>query len=88
MIIELIFIWFFTGILYGIMDAWNKKVAFFVWLASIIYSIIVLSLNTDGLDISSLGISNFWYLLLFLFMLFGMFIGKRVYNIVFNKEYY
>ncbi len=82
MILEFYLTFFFVGVVMGILDAWNKKVMFFIWLSAVIYSIATLFV---GFDIQKdKGMSNWHWIGLITVGGFGMWFGKFIYESVFD----
>lgn len=81
--IEYYFQFLGIGILLGIIESWNKKVSFAIWVLAIIV-VIRYSFSPEGLEETiSLG----WHWIgLTPTMIIGMFIGHIAYKDVFSKE--
>lgn len=87
MIIELAMMIFFLGMLIGVLEEWNKKVMFFVWLIALIYSIwsIAATSYTPNLQ-TKYAISNWWWLLFIALLFFGEEIGRVMYRKTFGEK--
>lgn len=83
MITEMYISMFFLGVLIGIIDAWNEKIMFFIWIAGIIFSIMT---KASGFDLASEGMSNWHWFGIIPAGCLGMYIGKSAYNNIFKKS--
>ena len=83
MIIELYFIFLFIGVIIGIIEAFSKKLSFFIWVGAIIYSLI------NGYKSANLmtrhGISNWHWIPLLIVGVFGAYLGKFIYESTFKN---
>ncbi len=70
---------FVLGMLMGVVDAWNKKVTFGIWLLAVVSVLIGLCIEGQGyVDSLHWGVWN-WTLMI-VFVVFGMNVGKTVYT--------
>jgi len=80
MIIETILMFYFVGLIYGVLDTALGKNGFFLFLGIIIASIIHLSTGGSMNTSEVFGFSNWWYFALIPAMLLGMSTGKKLFE--------
>ena len=83
MVYQLYLLSFFVGVLIGIIDTWNKKVFFVIWIASIIYC---LTTSFGGFNLAEEGISNLHYIVKIPLLLLGYYIGRSAYKDTFGEK--
>ena len=82
--ITLFFYWFLIGAVWGVIEAWNRKVFFFIWIATVLLFMIAITLTSGQGDVS---LNWQWRDLLAIpIMILGMFAGKLMYNSSFGER--
>ncbi len=84
MIVETHVVSLLVGMVCGVIEAWNKKAMFGVWLLAVIYTVFT---KAEGANLrASDGISNWFWLSILASFAAGMALGKSTYEQAFKKE--
>lgn len=86
MIVELLATSFFAGIILGVIEAWNKKVSFVIWLGAVIYTLVILIKGESLSFTPELGISNWWWIPFIALMIIGSELGESIYESTFKGK--
>jgi len=83
-IITTIFVYYLMGCLIGVIESWNKKVMFYIWLIGIIYILFCIFIIQKG-DVSW---GEPWYYVLWELPLaiLGIMSGRKIYKIIFGGK--